>query len=31
MRKLTCKAQWYGRIFLKVNRYFPSTQLCQHC
>lgn len=31
MRKLTYKAQWYGRVFLRADRYFPSTQLCPHC
>lgn len=30
-RKLAYKAQWYGRIFLRIDRYFPSTQLCPHC
>ena len=31
MLKLAYKAQWYGRVFLRVDRYFPSTQLCPHC
>lgn len=29
--KLEYKAAWYGRTFIKVDRYFPSTQLCPHC
>ena len=31
MRKLAYKAQWHGRVFIKVDRYFPSTQICPHC
>ena len=31
MQKLAYKAQWHGRVFLKVCRYFPSTQICPHC
>ena len=31
MLKLAYKAQWYGRVFLRVDRYFPSSQLCPHC
>ena len=31
MLKLAYKAQWYGRVFLRVDRYFPSMQLCPHC
>ena len=29
--KLEYKAAWYGRTFIKVDRYFPSTQLCPGC
>ena len=29
--KLTYKAKWYGRELIKVGRYFPSSQLCNHC
>ena len=29
--KLEYKAAWYGRTFIKVDRYFPGTQLCPHC
>jgi putative transposase len=28
---LEYKAQWYGRKLIKVDRYFPSTQLCSNC
>ena len=31
MLKLAYKAQWYGRVFLRVDRYFLSSQLCPHC
>jgi putative transposase len=29
--KLTYKALWYGRTLLKCDRWFPSSQLCNHC
>ena len=29
--KLEYKSKWYGRDFVKVNRYYPSSQLCNHC
>ena len=28
---LEYKAKWYGRKIIKVNRYFPSSQLCNSC
>ncbi|MER6999158.1 transposase [Streptomyces sp. NPDC000410] len=30
-RTLEAKCARYGRIFVKVDRFFPSTQLCSHC
>lgn len=30
-RQLTYKAEWNNRIYHKVNRYFPSSQLCNIC
>lgn len=29
--KLQYKSEWYGRTFLKVDRYYPSSQTCHHC
>ena len=31
MRQLEYKAKWYGRTYIKVNPYFPSSQLCSNC
>lgn len=28
---LEYKAKWYGRKLIKVNRYYPSSQLCNYC
>lgn len=30
-RQLEYKSEWNNRIYLKVNRYFPSSQLCNKC
>ncbi len=29
--KLQYKADWYGRKLIKINRWFPSSQLCSTC
>jgi len=29
--KLQYKADWYGRAIIKVDRWFPSTQICSVC
>ena len=31
VNKLKYKALWYGREFIQVSRWFPSSQLCNHC
>ena len=31
INKLKYKASWYGREFIQVSRWFPSSQLCNHC
>ena len=28
---LTYKADWYGRELIKIDRYYPSSQLCNNC
>lgn len=31
VRQLTYKAEWYGREIIKIDRYYPSSQLCSVC
>ena len=31
VRKLEYKSKWYGRVYLKVNTYYPSSQRCNLC
>lgn len=30
-RQLVYKADWYGKTVVKVDRFYPSSQLCSHC
>ena len=30
-RQLIYKAEWNGRQYIKVDSYFPSSQLCSNC
>ncbi|TCD74181.1 transposase [Bifidobacterium longum subsp. longum] len=29
--KLSHKAEWYGRAFVQVDRFYPSSKLCHDC
>ena len=31
IRMLTYKAEWYGKTISKINRFYPSSQLCSEC
>lgn len=31
LRQLDYKADWYGKKFIQVNQFFPSSQLCSTC
>lgn len=30
-RQIAYKCEWYGREFIQVNRWFPSSKTCGHC
>jgi putative transposase len=30
-RQLVYKADWYGKTVVKIDRFYPSSQLCSHC
>jgi putative transposase len=29
--KLEYKSKWYGKQFIKIDTYYPSSQTCSHC
>lgn len=31
IRQLEYKSSWYGRSFVKIDRFYPSSQLCSSC
>lgn len=31
IRYLTYKAGWYGKMIVKIDRFFPSSKTCSHC
>lgn len=31
IRQLEYKARWYGKIISKIDRFYPSSQLCSNC
>ncbi|PHM07719.1 transposase [Nostoc sp. 'Peltigera malacea cyanobiont' DB3992] len=31
VRQLEYKSNWYGRTFVKIDRWFPSSKRCGHC
>lgn len=31
VRQLTYKSAWYGRILIRIDRWFPSSKLCSAC
>lgn len=31
IRQLEYKAEWYGKTISKINRFYPSSQLCSEC
>lgn len=30
-RQLDYKSVWYGRLYIKIDTYYPSSQTCNHC
>jgi len=31
IRQLQYKSDWYGKKIIKIDRYFPSSQICNNC
>jgi putative transposase len=31
IQKIKYKSEWYGKVFVQVEKSFPSSQLCNHC
>lgn len=30
-RQIKYKSDWYGRLYIKINTYYPSSQICNCC
>lgn len=30
-RQLEYKSEWYGRTYIKIDRFYPSSQICSDC
>ena len=30
-RQLAYKSEWYGRVLIEVDRWYPSSKRCSHC
>ena len=31
IRQLTYKANWNNKMLIKIDKYYPSSQICSHC
>ncbi|WP_367119890.1 zinc ribbon domain-containing protein [uncultured Methanobrevibacter sp.] len=31
LQMIKYKAEWYGKKFIQIDRYYPSSKKCRHC